>query len=79
MTVPALCLRPAAYIRKRIQQTSCTVPVTRFDLLRSLARDWFIPMLFVLPVPSITAKQQENSAHDRPEHFRKHSQYNPSY
>ena len=44
MTVPALCLRPAAYIRKRIQQTSCTVPVTRFDLLRSLAPDWFIPM-----------------------------------
>ena len=79
MTVPALCLRPAAYIRKRIQQISCTVPVTRFDLLHSLAPDRFIPMFFELPVPSITAKQQENSAHERPEHFREHPQYNPSY
>ena len=45
----------------------------------TLAPDRFIPMLFELPVPSITAKQQENSTHERPEHFRKHSQYNPSY
>ena len=28
MTVPALCLRAAAYIRKRIQQISSTVPIT---------------------------------------------------